>query len=148
MNLNVLDDELRRDEGEKLYLYDDATDKPIVKGSSVEGIPTLGVGINVTFLYPEESKWLLENRRNRAIADLTTVVSWYSRLDDVRQRAVTNLYFNIPSFVHWPNFMRLMSASLWKDAATELRNTHPWIDEVKQRGIRIADMIETGITTV
>jgi len=66
-------------------------------------------------------------------------------LDDVRQRALVNLHFNCPEFLHWPHFVGLCAAGDWADAANELENTHPWIDQVGSRGHRLADMIRRGM---
>lgn len=144
MTRELLDAELIRDEGERLYLYDDADGTPIKAGTTVKGIPTCGVGCNLTFLYPEESRWLFHNRLDRALADLTRSIGWFESLDDVRQRALANLYFNVPVFLRWPRFMDFANKRDWLNAANELENTHPWIDQVGSRGHRIAAMLRTG----
>lgn len=144
MNRELLDVELIRDEGEKLFAYDDADGSPIKTGHVVKGVVTAGVGINLTFLYPEESRWLLHNRQDRAITEISRKLSWFEDLDDVRQRALTNLYFNVPAFLTWPHFMGFASKGEWDAAATELENTYPWIEQVGARGHRIAAMLRTG----
>lgn len=144
MDRELLDAELKRDEGEKLFAYDDSDGSPIRPGHVVKGNVTAGVGINLSFLYPEESIWLLHNRQDRAISELKKHFLRFDSLDEVRQRAITNLYFNVPKFLTWPRFMRFCGASDWEKAAGELENTHPWIDQVGARGYRIAAMLRTG----
>lgn len=144
LDLDALDADLKRDEGERLYVYDDATDTAIKPGTTVKGNPTLSIGVNVLFLHPEESRFLYVNRRDRAIQDLTNRAPWFSTLDGVRQRAIVNLYYNCPEFLHWPKFTGFIASADYAAAADELENTHPWIDEVGARGHRIAVLIRTG----
>ena len=145
MTRTLLDAELIRDEKQVLYLYDDANDKRIVTGYTVIGTPTICVGINANAFDAQESLWLLHHRQDLAIAALTKALSYFAALDDVRQRALTNLYFNVPAFLRWPNFMALCAAKNWNEAAADLETTHPWIDQVGARGLRIATMLRTGI---
>jgi hypothetical protein len=144
MDRSALDAELIRDEEQVLYLYDDANGKRIVRGYTVLGTPTICVGINATFFDAEESIWLLHHRQDIAIAALTKAFPPFAALDDVRQRALTNLYFNVPAFLHWTNFMAFCNSANWSAAAADLETTHPWIDQVGARGLRIAGMLRAG----
>jgi hypothetical protein len=144
MDQAALDAELEISEGRISYLYDDLDGARLVKGSTIRGVPTLGVGINALFFYPEEIDFLLHNRERRAIEALTAAAPWFASLDDVRQRALVDLYYNVPQFLHWPNFIGFASVQRWTEAAAELENTHPWIDQVGARGHRIAAMLRTG----
>ncbi len=144
MDRDQLDRELIAAEGEKLYAYDDEDGSPIKCGTTVKGTVTCCVGINATFFYPEESLFLLHNREDRAVAELTRKLPWFGALDEVRTRALVNLYFNIPRFLGWPHFTAFLNKADWANAAASLENTHPWIDEVGARGHRIARMLRTG----
>lgn len=145
MDLAALDAELRRDEGEKLFVYDDASATAIKSGVTVRGVPTISIGVNLLSIDQEESTWLYQHRRDRTIQTVTNLLPWFSSLDDVRQRALVNLYYNVPAFIHWPNFMGFCEKQDWESAASELENTEPWINQVGARGHRIADMIRTGV---
>lgn len=145
MDRAALDRELTEDEGRKLFAYDDADGSRIKSGHTVRGVITGGVGCNLEFLYPEESDFLLHNRQDRSISDLTRLVPVFGALDDVRQRALVNLYFNVPGFLHWPRFMGYVSTMEWDKAAGELEVTHPWIDQVGARGHRIVLMLRDGV---
>jgi GH24 family phage-related lysozyme (muramidase) len=140
-----LDAELTLAEGTKAFAYDDATGSRIVPGYTVRGNVTGGIGINLQFLYPEEVTWLLHNRERRAIAVLNGRFPGFPTLDPVRQNAIIDLYYNIPAFLKWPNFMGYARAVDWPAAADELLATYPWIDQVGQRGVRIASELRTGV---
>lgn len=67
--METLEQRLIREEGNKLYVYDDATGKPIVPGSHVVGNPTIAVGVLLTSaggITAEESLYLFRNRLNAA----------------------------------------------------------------------------------
>jgi len=56
---------LAKEEGCRLYIYDDATGKRINSGDTVIGTPTIGYGtVNIT---QEDARMLLENRVKRII---------------------------------------------------------------------------------
>lgn len=139
-----LDIELGQDEGDLLYLYDDANGARIIRGYTVKGTPTFGVGVNATFIYPEERDFCLHFREQKADSALRVALPWYAALDEVRQDALIDLYYNVPGFVHWEHFTGFAATGDWQNAAAELENTHPWIDEVKSRGLRIAAILRTG----
>lgn len=145
MDQIALDAELTEAEGRVSYLYDDFDGARLVKGSTIKGVPTLGVGINALFFYPEEIDWLLHNREKRAIASIVADITGFNDYDDVRKRALVDLYYNVPGFLKWPRFMRFVVARDWVSASSELENTHPWIDQVEARGHRIAAALRTGV---
>src|SRR5665213_2518426 len=144
---SALDAELVNDEGDKLYLYDDATGSRIVPGYTLKGHPTFGIGTNAEFFYPEERDFCLHCREKKATDVLTAALPWFTTLDPVRQNALIDLYYNVPGFIHWPHFIGLAASGSWFGAAAELENTHPWIDQVKQRGHDIAARLRTGVAS-
>lgn len=138
--------ELKRDEGDRGDIYDDSTGAAIKAGYTVKGTPTLGSGITGPFDDVERA-FLLNRRIDRAQAGLAAALPWFLFLDDVRQRAVVNMAFNlgVAGLLAWPNTMRYMAAKDYLKAADEIENSHPWIDQVGARGHRIAAMIRTGV---
>lgn len=143
LDLDLLDADLRRDEGEVLHAYDDSDGAAIKPGVTVRGNVTVGIGTNVTFLYPEESRFLYVNRRDKAIARLTQALPWFASIDGTRQRALVNLIYNV-DFLKWPHFIGFAASGDWEAAANCLENTHPWIDQVNSRGHRIAALLRSG----
>lgn len=82
---------------------------------------------------------------NEAVADLDAHIPWWRGLDDVRQRALINLCFNMG----WPRlsgFVHMLGALRQHDFAEAGRQLidSDWWNEVGRRGPVIRDMIETG----
>ena len=139
-----LDAELKLDEGDRLYAYDDATGARIVPGYTMKGNVTAGTGTNLQFLYPEEDAFLLHNREQKAVASLTSSLAWFGTLDPVRRDAIIDLYYNVPSFVRWPKFTGFCAAGDWDKASAELLATQPWASQVGLRASRIAAKLKAG----
>jgi lysozyme len=144
-NLIVLDAELKRDEGEVLHVYDDANDKPIVKGSVVAGVPTGSIGVNLTFLFPEESAFLYRSRRDRAIAALLADHPWVGGIDAVRQRVLANMAYNLGE-AHLDTFHDVLAYA--KEGryglAAAAMESSLWYREVGARAVRLVAMMQNG----
>ena len=140
-------------EGDRPFVYDDATGKAIKPGYLCQGYPTIGIGRNLygKGLSESERQYLCDN-------DITDVLqmakqfAWFDGLDTVRQHVVLELIFNIglEKFKRFKNFIGYMSQSRWALAATELANT-PWqrqVDPVlgdgKGRADTLIDMVKFG----
>lgn len=144
MNLNLLETELRFDEGVRYDYYLDS-----------KGIKTIGVGHNCTVV-PLPASWstpLSNIQVNQLLAaDIQTVqntldsfIPWWTAMDDVRMRALANLCFNMgwKTLSSFNTFLSLMRAESYESAATDLQGT-AWYGEVGTRGPRICTMISTG----
>ena len=148
--------ELMQAENTILWVYDDATGKPIIRGSVVEGNPTLATGRNVakgsTGISMAENYLLLGNDIVQATMVLdadpdwnTATWSWRTSLTPVRQRALINLVFNmgdhvLDEFVH---FRASLEAGLYATAGAQLEESN-WWSEVGVRGPRVQWMIVNG----
>jgi|SRR5579864_9058032 len=128
--------ELQRDEGVRCYPYVDTT-----------GHVTIGVGRNLSTdgLSDAEVSTLLTNDLVAAIAALNTALPWWTSLDDVRQRAIINMAFNLGveklcGFVH---FLAALQAGNWTEAVHQMRNSL-WSVQVGARATRLEAMILTG----
>lgn len=137
VDLALLADELTRDEGLRLKPYVDTV-----------GCVTIGVGRNLTDdgISLEEAHTLLTNDMQAAVADCQRTFQWFAALDDVRQRALVNLCFNmgLTTLQTFTTFLRFMWAKAFGAAADDLLGTK-WATEVGQRAVRIAAAIRTGI---
>lgn len=142
-----LEDQLRRDEDDRQFPYDDANGKTFVKGMALQGNLTIAIGINLNNgLFPEEREFLLANRIKRATGDLATNFPWALALDDARKGAMLNLIFNMGSaglakFVH---FLAAMKSGDWPSAKAQLLDSAADHEEPARIG-RLALQIETGI---
>lgn len=84
------------DEGEKDYLYDDATGHRLSRGSTIIGHPTTGIGFDF------DAQGLCEAAiHEQYVFDVTQVIHevsqslpWSMRVDDTSARVLVNIAFN------------------------------------------------------
>jgi len=130
--------ELTRDEGIRNYPYVDTT-----------GNITIGVGRNLSAdgLSNPEVAMLLADDLALTVAALDAKLPWWTSLDDVRQRVLVNMCFNLGigkllSFVH---FLAAVKAANWPLAVAQMQNSL-WAKQVGVRAVRLEQMILTGAT--
>lgn len=134
-----LQDELIRDEGLRLAPYRDSL-----------GYLTIGVG----HLIQKGEKFgdithytamgLLELDIGIAIRRLDNIYPQWRDLDDVRQRAMINLTFNLGyRLADFHRFLHALKAGDWDKAADHLTQSR-WYKQVRLRGPRIVHAIRTG----
>jgi lysozyme len=142
-----LDAELEVEEGNKLLIYDDATGKTFVKGMTLIGNLSVGIGINLMLPFdPLELRFLENNRISKVQAGLL-VIPWYAALDPVRQVALADIAYNIGvhGLLGWPHFLSFMAKKDYPAAVAEIRSDKLWISQVgPTRSGRLETMIETG----
>lgn len=144
--------ELECDEAKKLFVYDDATGKPIIKGMTVIGNPSIGVGRNLAArgITDGEADILLIDDMEALEEDLTPLLPWIAALSANRQCAVYSLYFNVSLgnphhfIAAWPHFLAQMQAGQFEAAAANLETSKPWCTEVGARSGRLANLVRTG----
>lgn len=139
--------DLIRDEGERLKVYDDKTGIAITRGTKVAGHPTIGVGrsLDSNGITEAESRYLLLNDIANIEIQLTKRLSWFNALDDIRQRALINMAFNlgVDGLLSFATFIGFLSDKQWVKACSDLESTD-WYREVGPRAVRICKMISTG----
>ena len=130
--------ELQRDEGVRNYPYVDTT-----------GHVTIGVGRNLSTdgLSDSEVSDLLGHDIDEAVDALNTKLPWWTSLDDIRQRAILNMAFNLGvqklcGFVH---FLAALRAGQWQEAVVQMQDSL-WAKQVGARATRLEQMILTGNT--
>lgn len=138
-NNQALQVELMRDEGAKIQAYQDSL-----------GYWTIGVGHllgrtqRMTLLTPPELEALLTWDIKAAELALDSIVSEWRDFDDVRQRALVNMTFNLGYRLHnFTKFLTAVHAKDWKQAAAEMMLS-TWAVQVGKRAERLHKMIETG----
>lgn len=123
-------------EGERHTLYTDA-------GGNLTG----GIGWN--FSANGIPDWAIEGLYrqavNGAIDALDRNASWWRFLDQVRQRAMVNLCFNLGwgGLSGFHDFLAAMQAENWQAAGRALMASE-WWHQVGRRGPFIRAMVETG----
>jgi lysozyme len=136
--------ELRRDEGVRYAPYRDTKD-----------IPTAGVGHNLQasplpagWSYPltdDQVNQLLMSDLANVFADLNRDLPWWTDLNDVRQRVVANMMFNLGSnkLLGFKNTLAAMRQGRYDDAAAGMLNS-AWASQVGARAQRLAQMMRSG----
>lgn len=139
--------ELERDEGIRGDLYDDATGKTLKPGMTLVGNPTVGCGHNMLAnpLSQPDIDRFLENDIASACLDLDHTFPWWRSLDDVRQRVLINMTFNmgVAGLLTFHDTLAAIKAGHWADAAAWMRLSL-WAQQVGARAERLAHMMETG----
>lgn len=131
--------ELIRDEGLRLMAYRDTL-----------GNPTIGVGHFIrhferfTALSYDEAIELLDQDIQIAERRLDNIFPAWRELDDVRQRTLLNLTFNLGyKLANFKRFLHAAKSGDWEKAADQLMQSR-WYRQVKLRGPRIVHAIRTG----
>lgn len=144
MDLTLLDAELRRDEGVRNTIYPDSN-----------GIPTTGVGHNCQ-AHPLPREWtmpltdeqidqLLNHDLQVTFAGLDLHLPWWRNLDEVRQRCVANMAFNmgVDGLLAFHHGLADLQTGDYDKAADDFKNSL-WYHQVGERAIRICNAIKTG----
>lgn len=139
MDKKQLTKELRRDEGVVPFAYEDHL-----------GNLTIGVGRLIDKrkgggLSDAEIDFLLSNDIDRFEKQIIDALPWYSRLDDVRQRVLVNMAFNlgIAGLLGFKNTLAMIERGDYAGAAKGMLNSK-WAGQVGERAKRLAIMMETG----
>lgn len=134
--------DLRRDEGVRYAPYDDTV-----------GVKTVGVGHNLKakplgLIYPltdAEVDRILSLDIADTIDALDDKLPWWRELDDVRQRALCNMVFNlgIGGLLGFRNTLAAIKGGRYSDAAAGMLASK-WARQVGARAIRLANMMQKG----
>lgn len=136
-------------EGYRTLPYDDATGKVFEKGMTLQGNLTIGIGCNLSAgLRENEIHFIFRNRLQEAITDLQTF-GWWSKLDDVRQRALIDLRFQLgpTRFREFTHMLSALSRGDFGQAAKQIMLSR-YATQVPVRARSISYMIEHGGGTI
>jgi lysozyme len=152
MNLTLLEAELRRDEGVRYVPYLDTADPPN---------HTTGVGHNLD-VSPLPAGWsfplndaqvnqLLERDITTTLAKLDKALPWWRQMDEVRQRVLANMCFNLgignaalgSGLLGFKNTLAAMQRGSYTVAAAGMKASK-WYGQVGQRAVRLCAAMETG----
>lgn len=147
MDIALLEEELRRDEGVRYWPY---------KDTAVPPRDTVGVGHNIQ-AKPLPSSWaypltdaqvdqLLADDLADVFANLDRNLPWWRDLDEVRQRVVANMAFNlgVGKLLGFKNALGAMQRGSYAVAAAAMLNS-VWANQVGERAKRLARAMETGV---
>jgi lysozyme len=129
---------------DQLVLHEGIRLKPYL---CTAGFQTLGVGRNLDALgiSEEEAFILLGNDIDRCCHALDQLAEWWRDLDDVRQRVLVDMCFNLgPSrLMKFKKMWAAITKQAWDVAADEMLDSR-WADQVGGRARTLADMMRTG----
>jgi lysozyme len=139
LDLAKLADELVRDECRhgtpELKVYPDS-----------KGIPTIGVGHNLNKGISKAVAYqIMHEDIDEAVAGLTDHLPWWVQLDEVRQRVLVNMVFNM-GIDRFLSFRRMIAALMGRNfqlAADEMQDSD-WFHEVGARAVRLISMMRQG----
>jgi lysozyme len=135
--LSLLRAELARDECVRLKPYRDSVGKL-----------TIGTGRNLddVGISEDENDYLLTNDIAQVKQDLDRHLPWWKNLDPVRQRVIANMCFNlgIGRLLGFKNTLPLIQQGKYEAAAQGMLHSL-WARQVKQRSVRLAQAMKTGV---
>lgn len=138
-----LHSDLMRDEGMMLTAYFDTL-----------GYKTIGVGHLIkkgesfTKITKEQAMDILDKDIEISERNLTTIYPKWVELDEVRQRCMLNLSFNLGGkLAQFKKFLHSLSLGNYDRAADQLVQSK-WYKQVKSRGPRIVYAIRNGVDAV
>lgn len=135
MNERLLAKELERDEGLRLKPYRDS-----------EGHLTIGIGRNLECGITEgEALLMLQNDIKEVQHELDKEMPWWRGMDEVRQRVLANMCFNlgIEGLMRFHKALAAMEKGDYEHAAEEMADSK-WDHEVGDRAVRLVAMMRTG----
>ena len=110
---------------------------------------TIGVGRNLDDrgITSEESAMLLDNDIRLLEIELFRALPWASALDDVRQRVLLDMAFNLglPGLLQFKRTLEAIRTGQYQQAATMMLDSL-WARQVGQRAERLSRMMATGAT--
>ncbi len=134
-------------EANKPKPYDDVTGLPLLPGTVVKGKVSIGIGRNLTDegLSQEEIDFLYANDVKDHISDLDARLPWWSNLDDVRQRVIFDMCFNlgIGDLLAFRKMLTALQFQKFNQAADEM-TASAWYGEVGGRAVELVQMMRTG----
>lgn len=143
-----LTEDLIRDEGLRLFVYDDATGQPIEKGYTLKGHPTIGVGRLLTKangISTPVAKLLLEEDIEEAKAAARRLVPNLDSMPRPVIEGLENMAFNLgeprlSKFVRMLGAIRILDFNTAADEALDSL----WAKQVGPRATRIADLFRSA----
>lgn len=122
-------DLIKEDEGLRLHVYDDATGKPIVKGYTCVGNPTIGYGRLLTEgrgITLDEAEAMLHRDVQETTDALYSNYWWFIDLSQERKDVLTSMAFNMgmPRFVKFKKMLGAIQDKDFNEAAAQILDSN------------------------
>ena len=148
MDLDSLTADLIEDESIRLVVYDDATGLPLHPGMMIKGHPTIGVGraLDTHGISRDEAMMLLHNDMVGTTDQLHENLPWLARLDDVRQRVIAEMAFQLgmAGLLGFHAMLTALEREEYASAAQQMLQSK-WAGQVPNRAKRLAERVRTGL---
>ena len=97
------------------------------------------------YITQEEALYMLDNDIRVIKAELENNYKWFNLLDEVRQKVIIDMRFNLGNagFAGFRNMIRQLELGNYQKAAEEMKNSK-WYSQVKTRADRLFKMMLTG----
>jgi lysozyme len=152
MDQSILRAELRHDEGEKLVAYKDSLGLwtvgvgHLIDPSKGANPAPFGVDLRKGGSITEaQSDALLDADIDAKCTQLDEHIAWWRDLDEVRQRVIVNMAFNlgVAGLLGFKNTLACVHEARFDDAADGMLASK-WARQVGKRADRLAGMMRTG----
>lgn len=127
---NRLRDQIIRDEGSIAFAYDDATGRAVVRGYTMRGYVTIGVGFMVDRdkgggLRQEEIVFILDNRLRILSEELKARLPFLVKLSETRQAVLVNMAFQmgVSGLLGFKNTLAMIERGDYSGAAKGMLNS-------------------------
>jgi lysozyme len=134
--------DVRADEGIRLFVYDDATGLPITPGYTVKGHPTIGVGraLDAHGISGYEANVMLDNDCTNIISWADETYSWFETLSPLRRRVICNMIFQIGAlgFQKFTTFITAIEQAQWNAASAAMLDSLWARKQTPERASRLA----------
>lgn len=131
----------------RLVVYDDATGKPLKKGDTLVGLPSIGIGRNLVGrgITKDEAVILCMNDILEVEKSLDALCSWWRRLDETRQQVVAEMAFNLGAggLMKFVNMLAALKAGDFSRAADEMKDS-AWYRQVGRRAVTLCAAMRSG----
>lgn len=139
--------QLIKHESERLKVYDDATGKPLAKGMTLQGNPTIGIGRELSMhgITDEEAAYLCRDDINSVCNQLDHHISWWSSKPFYVKRVLIGMAFNmgIYGLLDFHHMLSAFKQNDYREAIRQMKNSK-WFTEVGSRGTDLVNIIKQG----
>jgi lysozyme len=139
---------IAREEGLRLFVYDDANGKAIKPGSVVLGHPTIGYGraLDTKGISQDEASLMRLNDQGEAEGTFADQeLGWWANLSTARQDVVALMVFQLGArgFREFKGMIEAIKAKDFTRAALEMLDSE-WAKQTPARARRMAELMRTG----
>lgn len=144
----TLIDRIKKHEGLRLFVYDDATGKPIKQGTTVQGHPTIGYGRLLddrNGITLEMAEAMLTEDLGRVKRQVAVSLPWADRLTESRREVLYEMCFQLGlrGLLGFRLTLNHIKNGDYDKAAREMLNSR-WARQTPSRAKALAEVMRNG----